>query len=128
MKNVFTCDNLTEASLIKARLEHWGIQSYLTNQNFTTLLPIYNNMLGSGIQVMVNDNDFQEARKILIDKIDPQSQDLVCPQCESSNIKLGLGKQKGLKIWTVLISLLAFIPMGNLKPKYYCFDCKTEIT
>lgn len=113
--------------MVKARLENYGIACYLTNQYFTTLLPIYNNMLGSGIQVMVHENDFEEARKLLIDKIDPQSQELVCAQCGSKNVQLGIGNQKGLKIWTVLLSLLAFIPMGNIKPKYYCNDCNTEI-
>jgi len=113
--------------MVKARLENYGIPSYLTNQNFTTLLPIYNNMLGSGIQVMVHENDFEEARKLLIDKIDPQSQELVCAQCGSKNVQLGLSKQKGLKIGAVLLSLLAFIPMGNIKPKYYCNDCNAEI-
>ena len=127
MKKILSCENLTEASIVKARLENYGIACYLTNQHFTTLLPIYNNMLGSGIQVMVSENDYQEARKLLIDKIAPHTQEVVCPQCGSKNLQLGLGNQKGLKIWTVLLSLLAFIPMGNLKPKYYCNDCNAEI-
>lgn len=110
MKNVLICDNLTEASLVKARLENYGIACYLTNQYFTTLLPIYNNMLGSGIQVMVSENDFQEARKLLIDKIDPQSQEVVCHQCGSKNVQLGLGNQKELKNGLYYFPFLLLFP------------------
>jgi len=123
-----TCDGLAEAYILKGRLLNEGIDCFLTNENFTTLMPLYNNMLGSGIQIVVNEEDIDKARAILKDKIEPNNQNLICPNCGSENIGLGLGRRKGFKILNIFIALLLFIPMGNLKPKYYCKDCKTEMS
>ena len=124
---LLTCDNLTEAHLIKGKLLNEGINCFLTNENFTNLMPLYNNMMGSGIQIMLNEEDFFKAREIIKDKLEPNNQELVCPNCGSENIALGLGKRKGFKIFNIIIAILSFFPLGNLKPKYYCKDCKIEI-
>ncbi len=129
MKTVrlMTIDNLAEAYIIKGRLLNEGIDCFLTNENFTTLMPLYNNMLGSGIQIFVNADDIAKARSLLKDKIEPNNTKIVCPNCGSKNIGLGLGKGKVFKIFNIIIALLALFPIGNLKPRYYCKDCKTEI-
>ncbi len=129
MKTVrlMTIDNLAEAYTIKGRLLNEGIDCFLTNENFTNLMPLYNNMLGSGIQIIVNEKDNEKAREILKDKIEPNNLELVCPNCGSENIGLGLGKGKVFKVFNIIIALLSFFPIGNLKPKYYCKSCNTEI-
>ena len=125
-KSLIVCDNLAEAHILQGKLENEGINCFLTNENFTNLMPLYNNMLNSGIHIMINELDYDKARELVKDKINPDIEDLVCPNCGSSNIVLGLGKIKGFKIFNVLIALLCFIPIGNLKPKYYCKQCKNE--
>ena len=124
---IVTCDNIQEANLIKGRLENEGIPAMVTNENFTTLMPFYNGMLGAGVQVLVFERDFQQASELLElnKKIDST---ILCPWCNSSNIKLGLGTKKRNKIITVLLSLLFFMPFGNIKNNYYCLDCKTDFT
>jgi len=124
---LITCESLTEAYLIKGRLANEGIECFLTNQNFTNLMPLYNNMLGSGIQIIVNEIDFNKAREIIKDKIEPNNEELYCPNCGSNDIGLGLGKRKGLKIFNIMIALLSVFPMGNLKPKFYCKKCREEV-
>lgn len=84
-------------------------------------------MLGAGIQVIINDNDLIKAREVIKDKLVPGKSDLICQQCSSNEITLSIGKSKGLKILNMFMALLLLIPMGNLKPKYYCKKCKTEI-
>ena len=125
---LLTCDNLTEAHLIKGRLLNEEIDCFLTNENFTNLMPLYNNMMGSGIQIMIDEKDLNKAREIIKDKLEPNNQELVCPSCGSENIVLGFGERKGFKIFNIIIAILSFFPLGNLKPKYYCKDCKTEIS
>ena len=124
---LITCDNLTEAYLIKGRLNNEGINCFLTNQNFTNLMPVYNNMLGAGVQIIVSENDLLKARQIINDKLEPDNTELICPHCGSNKIGLGIGKHKGLKIFNMLIAVFALIPLGNLKPKYYCKKCKKEL-
>lgn len=124
---LITCENLTEAYLIKGKLNNEGIDCFLTNENFTNLMPIYNNMLGAGIQIFVDDNDLDKARALINDKLEPDNGDLDCPYCGSKEIELGIGENKRLKIFNILLSLLAFIPLGNMKPKYFCKNCRKEI-
>ena len=124
---LITIDNSIEAHIIKGRLLNEGIDCFLTNENFTNLMPLYNNMLGSGIQIYIGENDFDRARALLADKIEPNIFKLVCQNCGSENIGLGLGKRKAFKIFNIVMALFFFFPMGNLKPKYFCKDCKTEI-
>ena len=124
---LITCDSITEAHFIKGRLNNEGIECFLTNQNFTNLMPLYNNMLGAGIQVFVRESDLDKARHFINDKLEPNNVELTCPYCDSNQIGLGIGKHKGLKIFNMLIAISMAIPIGNLKPKYYCKNCKEEI-
>ena len=84
-------------------------------------------MLGSGIQIVVKTAELDAARIIIRDKLDPANEIIVCPQCGSTDIGLGLGKHKGMKILNIVLAILHAFPLGNLKPKYYCKTCKTEI-
>jgi len=126
-KRILTCESIAQAYLLKGRLANEGIDSFLTNENFTNLFPLYNNMLGSGIQLMIDEKDEVEAKKILKEYIEPNNVEMICPYCGSQNIVLGLGRNKGFKILNMLIAILAFLPLGHIKPKYYCKDCNKEI-
>jgi len=124
---LITCDNAVEAHLIKGKLNNEGIDCFITNENTTTLIPYMNNMLGFGVQVMIHKEDYEKARELVKDKLQPDNTDIVCPYCGSHRIGLGLGKHKWLKIFNILLAFMVAIPVGNLKPKYYCKDCKQEI-
>ncbi len=119
-----TCNNLFEANLIKGTLENNDIQCFLTNENFSSLMPHYNGVMGSGIQIMIDESDFEIAHR-LISQDDTKTK-IECPNCHSSNITFSLGTKKIKKILTILLSLLFWIPFGNIKNTYYCKDCKTE--
>ena len=75
-------------------------------------------MLGAGIQIIIHETDIEKASELIED---------TCPNCGSDQIGLGIGKHKGMKIFNMLIAILLIIPIGNLKPKYYCRSCKEEI-
>jgi len=124
---LITCDTPVKANLIQGRLLNEGIECFLTNQHFTNLMPHLNNMMGSGVQVIVDENDLERARKIIADELTPDNQNIKCPYCGSEHVTLGLGNHKKGKFIQILLSIFFFIPLGNLKPKYYCQDCKQEI-
>lgn len=124
---LLTSDSLAEAYIIKGRLLNEGIYCFLTNENFTNLMPLYNNIMGSGIQIIINEKDSERAKDIIQYKIKPNNVELICPNCNSKNIGLGLGKHKLFKILNIILALFSFFPMGNLKSKFYCKECKTEI-
>lgn len=119
-----TCNNSFEANLIKGKLENNGIRCFLTNEHFSELMPHYNGLMGAGVQVMIDENDLEKAQALISPKL--KSEGVVCPTCNSSNVKFGLGSNKIKKIFVILISLLTWIPFGNIRNNYFCRECKTE--
>ena len=124
---LITCDTITEAYFIKNKLNNEGIECFLTNQNFTNLLPNYYNLFGAGVQVVVMESDYERSRELVKDKLEPENVEKVCPYCGSTDISIGFGKHKILKIFNVLLAILIAIPIGNIRVRYYCKTCKEEI-
>ena len=123
--NLYTVDNSYEANFIKDNLADEGIECMLTNENFTTLMPHLNGMLGSGIQILVDKDDYDRAKQILDKRNNRELQ--VCPNCNSTNIKYGLGTKHRLKKLLALgIALVIASPVRHIGQTYYCRDCKTE--
>lgn len=119
---LLTCDNNREASILKGRLENEGINCFLTNENFSSLMPHFFGILGAGVQIIVAKADFEKAVKLLKLNL-PDQHELVCPKCKSTNIRFGLGRRKSGKIMTILLSLLAGVPFNNINNRYCCQDC-----
>ena len=124
---LITCDIITDAYFIKNKLNNEGIECFLTNQNFTNLLPNYYNLFGAGVQVFVMESDFERSRELVKDKLEPENVEKVCPFCGSKDLRIGLGKNKILKIFNILLAILIAIPIGNVRVRYYCKTCKEEI-
>lgn len=119
-----TCSNTIDANMIKNILENEGISCFLTNENFTSLMPGYNGMLGSGIQIMIDEKDFENAKKLIENQ---ENTDVIkCPNCNSDNVVFGLGEKKFKKAIVIILSALFAIPFNNIRNTYYCRDCKTE--
>jgi hypothetical protein len=122
---LITCENSIEANIIKGRLESEELKCFLTNENFSNMLPQYNRMLGAGVQVMVNANDYEKAVEVLELNVNKPP---ICPSCSSANIRLSLGNNKGKKISTMLLSIFSGVPFNNVNNVYHCDDCKAEFS
>lgn len=123
--NVCTVDNSFDAKFIKDYLANEGIECIVTNENFTTMMPHLNGMLGAGIQVLVDKDDFERASEILNKR---NSRDIeVCPNCGSSNISYGLGsRHRFKKLFALLIAFVIATPVRHVKQTHFCKDCSTE--
>jgi hypothetical protein len=117
-----TFNSSIEANMIKGILESNGIQCFLTNENFSTLMPGYSGMLGGGIQLMIDDKDLDAAQSI----INKPNDFITCPKCNSENVRFNFGPNKFKRFFLLLISLLAFTAPGNIPAEYYCKDCKNR--
>ena len=119
-------ENSFEANLYKCKLESEGIDSFLTNENLTTLIPNYTNMLNMGIDLMVSENDYEKAIEIINDNKTEVTTDHICPNCKSINIVRKYGKYN-FPIWIVFImSLVAYLPFVHTKYNLICKDCNYE--
>jgi hypothetical protein len=119
-----TCNSSIEANLIKNQLENEGIKCFLTNENFSSLMPNYAGILGSGVQVMIDENDRSKAFKIIEEQ--DKAIELKCPNCNSEKIAFGLGLNRVKKLFIIVLSLFMSAPIKNITNTYYCKDCKTE--
>lgn len=121
-----TTDNSYEANFLKEDLEGEGIPSFLTNENITNLVPNTVGLFGAGIQVMVPEEAYERAKAVL-QKRQQVMAVMRCPHCDSMNVRFGLGSTGWLrKTVAVVMSLIAWIPFGNIRNTYYCDDCQFE--
>lgn len=118
MKLIANCENSVKAHLIKSKLESEGILCFLQNEYTTTLLPYTYNMLNSGIKVLVIENDFENAAKILPSFVSNQ---LTCPDCSSTKIITGNGSR--LKRFLIFTSILIAGPLGGIQTNFKCASC-----
>ena len=123
MRRLTTLSNSIEATFLQHALDMEGIDSFITNEHTSTMLPHLYGMLGHGIQIMVRDTDYERARQILVRK-ENENQIRTCPNCGSSNIGFGMkGKKRLGDHLLIFLSLIVAAPMGNIKNKHYCKDC-----
>lgn len=115
-----TCDNTISAHIIRTKLESEGIPCFLKNEYFTDLMPQYFNLLGSGVQIIVNQEDLLNARQII--HID--SGKITCPECGSENIRNDISRKQN---WlSALVVGLLGVPFANMLNNYHCSDCKSS--
>lgn len=114
-----TCNNNIEASMVQSLLEIEGIQSILTNESYTSLYPGMNGTLGSGIDILVSDEDFERASQ-LINTID---RTVHCPKCNSKEVHQIMSKNWLGRIGVMLLGIVTLTPVGTMQSKYQCNNC-----
>ncbi|MBF9253981.1 DUF2007 domain-containing protein [Pontibacter sp. 172403-2] len=132
---IATCNELTEAHILKGRLEAEGILCFLGDEHIVGAQPFYAVAVG-GIKLKVPENDADEAKAILatiqgghadymLDEIDlappmqEHAQVQTCPRCSSDNIT----QEKHNKAGFSLRSLLPDFLLSFLNQRYKCYNC-----
>lgn len=57
-------DNVIAANIAKTKLDAYGIPCFLTEENFTGLYPLMNNIF-PGVRLHIFEKDFDQAQEIL---------------------------------------------------------------
>ena len=111
--------DVTEAYLIKSRLDAEGIEAFIPDENTSQIQPLWNNVIG-GVRIQVSDEDVEDAKLVLKDYYQQQNQVVtpVCPNCGSSNTFRDNSKQN----WAIAIMIMIGIPLP-LKNQLACRDC-----
>ena len=113
-------DTVMQANLVKTKLDAYGIPCFLTEENFTGLYPLRNDIF-LGVRLHVFEKDFDRVKEVLTDSplvTDP----ILCPRCNSVHVTLE-ARENGKKgnFISILTSLVS-IP----RKVYYCHDCRHE--
>ena len=125
MKTVklITCNDAMKAHILQGALENEGIESILHNENFSTL---YKSCVSSiaGVDILVADEDYENAVQVLKDNDSWPEELTLCPYCGSSDIQLVLRKGKRWRaMGAAIISALMVIPPGDNHWNYTCKQC-----
>ncbi len=59
-------DNAIEANIAKTKLDAYGIPCFLTEENFTNLYPIRNDIF-PGVRLHIFEKDFDQTKEVLDD-------------------------------------------------------------
>ena len=126
MKTVrlITCNDAMQAHILQGALENEGIDSLLHNENFLSLLKSYVSNI-SGVDIFVNEEDYDHALQVLRDNQSLPEELKYCPFCGSADITFKLRKDGYMKAaCAVVFSLLAATPPGDNHWTYECRQCK----
>lgn len=109
------------AHIHKGVLIENGIESFLFGENFMNAAPYFTGILNAGIELRVKEEDYDKAMEILAIE---QSENLKCPECQSTNLDFSYGKNKiSIIMFSILSAILLVLPFGNLQRQYFCKDC-----
>ncbi|AKD02041.1 DUF2007 domain-containing protein [Pontibacter korlensis] len=132
---IATFNELTEAHIVKGRLEAEGILCFLGDEHIVGVQPFYSVAVG-GVKLKVTEGDVMEAKAILAriqegssqfdyDTVEmaPPMQEHVqprtCPNCGSDNV----AEEKYNKTVFSFSYLLLGFPVPFLSRKYKCYNC-----
>lgn len=118
--------HLVDAQAAQMRLDSEDIESYLTNENFILMDPLYS-LASGGVGIQVKSSDVARAREVLSIKPEITEEPAEeyksigdpCPKCGSYNIY----PYNDFFGWLSVMSALLFsLPIP--RRRMYCFDCK----
>ncbi|MEJ8801391.1 putative signal transducing protein [Pontibacter sp. H249] len=133
---IATFNDVTEAHILKGRLEAEGILCFLGDENIIGVQPFYANAVG-GVKLKVPETDVMEAKAILtriqegntlfdydtIELAPPMQEHEVvntCPNCGSDNVEQ---VKFNKTVFSISYLFLGFpVPFLNRK-KYTCHEC-----
>ena len=126
-----TFDDVTEAYVLKSRLEHEGITCYLHDENTVSVNPLFSQLVG-GVKLKIEEKDLGIAASIVQDINENLSTDdsdnvITCPKCNSSNLIAGFKSVKSVKgIFSAIISFLLFVYPFHYNSVFKCKECNLE--
>jgi hypothetical protein len=117
-------ENSIDANLARTKLDAYGLQCFLTEENVSNLFPMQSIKL-FGVRLHVFNNDRDQAEQILSNQIFVDREELACPHCQSMKVEMEYSRSLLYRILTLAIGFIAFI--GLPMPKVYrCQDCQHE--
>ncbi len=112
------------ANIMKTKLEAYGVECFLADENIVTVNPLVTQAVG-GIKLKVREEDLEKAQAIVNEAVFPEKSETDegthCPYCGSTNTTVILGHSNVfVAMWWLFLSSLPFYS----KRHYYCHSCK----
>ncbi len=122
------------AQIERSRLEDNDIPCFIADENMAVMNPIYNTAIG-GIKLKIFKRDLEKCNAILADEgteivnddaletIPETTETVLCPYCESANVRFGDATQKKYGVLSMLISFLFMALPFYSRKAWHCFNC-----
>lgn len=119
-------DTVVMANLVKTKLDAYGIPCFLTDENFTSLYPIRNEIF-PGTRIHIFEKDLERAREVLKEEELSNDEAYQCPHCHSRNVVFEHSQKVSVhKVISYLSAILFAIAPYLDKKRYRCLDCEKE--
>lgn len=125
--------NPIEANIVKSKLQDSDIPCFLTDENISTINPLYNQAVG-GVKLNIFERDIEKINLLLAESVteinlaeEPIDEEkVVCPKCNSSNVSYGQATKNRFSWWVAVLSIIIFIYPFKAKSCYHCYQCGNE--
>lgn len=127
--------NSIEAHIVRTKLEDSGFHCFLTDENISTINPLYNQAVG-GIKLMVFERDTADIDLLLseddvlkIDDAKPSNDtDVIktCEKCGSTNVGFGQATKGRYSWWVTIVSLMFAVYPFKVNKCFHCYNCGHE--
>ncbi len=128
--------NPIEANIIKGRLEDSDIPCFLTDENVSTINPLYNQAIG-GVKLNVFERDVARINELLAENfqgltenepenIDASEDKILCEICGSDNVSWGQATKKRFSWWVTVLSFFFIVYPFKANKCYHCYNCGHE--
>jgi ribosomal protein L37E len=129
-----TFTNSVDAHILKTILETEGIESFVFDENMSSMYPMTMNNMFGGVKLQIAETDLDLALEIIKDYdaaklTDSNGDEIMCRRCGSTDIIYDYRSYKGFfaKL-RVLVSLALFIPASSSKTVGKCKKCGAEFS
>ena len=135
MKNTFVniarFQYSSEAQIVKGKLQSEGIEVFLVDQVLIDTDPLVSQAIG-GIKLNVYADDEDRARTILSEihnySLDDDGERVVCPNCESSLVKVYTHIKDVRSFFAFLFSFLTLALPIHYNYDYHCENCEEKFS
>lgn len=117
--------NYMDAHIVMGRLQDEGIDCWLKNESTVTIMPIWNNALG-GIQLMVKNEQLDEATAVLKAMERERRAQISCPKCSSQNVEYINTMRKPINWLSAAVTFFLGDVAVMPEQRYHCFACGEE--
>ncbi|MFM7431765.1 MAG: hypothetical protein ACKO1F_18000 [Flammeovirgaceae bacterium] len=111
-------DTVMQANLAKTKLDAYGIPCFLTEENFTALYPLRNDIF-PGVRLHIFEKDSLEVKNILNDQ--PFETFIQCPHCNSKSWEKVM-KPTNKTLFVFLFSMFN-LSRPLIEEEYQCKNC-----
>jgi hypothetical protein len=117
----FTDVNDPKLLVLRSRLEGEGIQTFIENESVSSLLPIYNPLMG-GVTLKIMQKDAHHAQSF-IEEYETQNAPQ-CPNCKSTQITHQSPNFAYMILAFATFGIITFLFADFLKASSTCLQCK----